>query len=96
MVDEGVATHNENILTKGDMPRNKGDALANKGGREDLSILSVGAHGSVAKVVFTSACIFVIATTLPDARSYLWARVVLVLPLRARAILPPHSLAHLA
>ena len=36
--DEGVTTHNQNISTKGDMPPNKVDSLANEGEQDDLSI----------------------------------------------------------
>ena len=75
------------------MPPNKIDTLANEGGRDDLSIVSASVRGLVATLAFASARSFTIVATLPDTRSYSWARVILVSPSRLRVILPPRLLA---
>jgi hypothetical protein len=53
------------------MHSNEVDTLVNKGGRDDLSIASVGVRGLVATFAFVSTRSFTIVTTLPDTRSYL-------------------------
>ena len=85
--NEGVVTHNRSILTEG-------DTLKNEGGRGNLTITYAGTRSLVASFAFVSAHSLLIAATLTDARSYLWVRVVLALPLCTQEILLPCSLAY--
>jgi hypothetical protein len=69
VLDKGVNTCNQTILTKEDMPQNKGS-------RDNLNIASLSIFCSVITVAFTNTCNLTIEATLTDTLLYLQAQAV--------------------